>query len=115
MIVYRRNGTFGVHHPEYICNNQNAFSPCRASFCYSYSKVAGNKVYYDDALIQRYLVTYTHTVFTIEYLFELSSLLDYYSAILEGLAKSYNQLHNEMLHTDLIQRRVVLYKKRMTE
>ena len=72
-------------------------------------------MYQDDALTQRYLVTSSQTAFEIEYLLELSSLVDYCSANFEGLAKSYNRLHNAKLQTDLMQRRVELCRKRMTE
>ena len=76
MIVYSRKGTYGAEHLEHICNNQNTFNPCRASFFYSYYKVKGKKIYYDHALKQDILVTSTQTAFEIEYLLELTALVD---------------------------------------
>ena len=105
MLVYGRNGTYSALHEEFICNNQNTFKPCRASYFHSYYKHNGKRIYYDNALKQRVLVTSSQSGFDVDYLVELTSFVETCSANFEGLAKCYNRLHNRKLPMDMMKRR----------
>ena len=115
VLVYSRQGTYTATHEEYICNNQNTFKPCRANYHYGYYKVKGKTVYENDALRNDVLFSSSRTGFEIAYLIELAATIETCSANFEGLSTVYNRLHNRKLPTDLMPRRVELYRQRMTD
>ena len=115
MIVYGRNGSYKVNHQEYICNNQNKFQPCRASYFYGYYRFKGMKVYENDALCKNQLVVSDQTAFDLDYLIEITHLIEICSCNFEGLGKVYNRYHNRNLNMDLSQKREDLCRKRLTE
>ena len=102
-----------ANHNEYVCNNRN--SKCKTSYFYSYYKTKGKKIYYNDSLQKKRLVVSGQTAFDVDYLFELTNLMEQCSANFEALAKVYNRQHNMKLPTDVMGRRDELYRKRMTE
>ena len=115
ILIYGRNGTFTASHPEYICNNQNKFKPCRVSYFYGYYKVKGKTVYHNDALRNEFLVSTPHTAFDISYLIELAATVELCSVNFEGMSSVYNRIHNRKLPSDTMPRRIELCRKRMTE
>jgi hypothetical protein len=112
MLVYGRSGTYRAIHEEFNCNNQN--SKCGTSYFFSFYKHGGKKVYYNDALKKKQLVGSAQTAFDVDYLYELSNLVEQCSANFEALAKVYNRMHCPKLPMDVIYRREELCRKRMT-
>ena len=88
MLVYGRSGTYMANHNEYVCNNRN--SKCKSSYFYSYYKTKGKQIYYNDAL-QKKIVVSAQTAFDVDYLYELTNLVEQCSANFEALAKVYNR------------------------
>ena len=91
------------------------FKPCRASYHYGYYKVKGKTVYENDALRNDVLFSSSRTGFEIAYLIELAATIETCSANFEGLSTVYNRLHNRKLPTDMMPRRVELYRQRLTD
>ena len=69
----------------------------------------GGKNYYNDALQKKQLVVSAQTAFDVDYLFELTNLVEQCSANFEALAKVYNRQHNMKLPMDVMGRRDELY------
>ena len=115
VMIYSRQGTYTATHEEFICNNQNTFKPCRASYYHGYYKVKGKTVYMNDALKNDVLFSSSKTGFEIAYLVELAAMIETCSANFEGLSTVYNRIHNRKLPTDLMPKRVELYRQRMTD
>ena len=109
--IYGRQGQRTALHLESRCANQS----CRAGYFYGYITYKGMTVYEDNALKKDVLVTSTNTGFDIEYLLELQGKIDISSVTFEGEAKMYNRLHNRVLPTDTLDRRVMLCRKRIAD
>ena len=113
MIVYTRNGPRRVKHVPMRCNKQNPH--CRAYHGYGFYQTKGNKIFEDDALRNKVLITSTQTGFEIDYLVEIGASVEINSDAFEGLAKVYNRLHNNRLPTATADRRVEVHRKRLTD
>ena len=89
MIVYTRNGPRRVKHVPMRCNNRNP--ECRAYHGYGFYQTKSNKIFEDDALRNKVLITSAQTGFEIDYLVEISASVEINSDAFEGLAKVYNR------------------------
>ena len=119
MIIYTRDGTLYATHVESRCNNRSL--PCRAGHYYGYVTLgeSGNvdkpRCYEKYALKNEYLVTSNQTAFAIDYLWDCELQLVFSNASFESLSKVYNNLHFSNLPTDVMQYRVEMHRKRLTE
>ena len=113
MIIYTRNGSKRVKHVPMRCNNRNP--ECRAYHGHGFYQTQGHKIFEDDALRNNVLVTSAQTGFTIDYLVEVSGLVEINSDSFEGLSKAYNRFHNNKLPTDTADRRIEVQKKRLSD
>ena len=115
MLVYGRDGTYSVTHEEYICNNQNSYKSCRASYYHGYYKYKGKTIYQNDFLKSDIIVSSPQTAFELAYLVEIAALVEVCSANFEGLSTTYNRIHNRKLPADMMPKRTELCRKRMTD
>ena len=113
MIVYTRNGPRRVKHVPMRCNNRNP--ECRAYHGYGFYQTKSNKIFEDDALRNKVLITSAQTGFEIDYLVEISASVEINSDAFEGLAKVYNRLHSNRLPTSTADRRIEVHRKRLTD
>ena len=70
--IYGRNGVRKGVHVESRCNFENINFKCNAGYFHGYMTFQGKKIWNDDALSQKVLVTSSQTGFGIEYLLELT-------------------------------------------
>ena len=113
MIVYTRNGPRRVKHVPMRCNNRNP--ECRAYHGYGFYQTKSNKIFENDALRNKVLITSAQTGFEIDYLVEISASVEINSDAFEGLAKVYNRLHSNRLPTSTADRRIEVHRKRLTD
>lgn len=109
--IYGRQGQRIARHLESRCTNPS----CKAGYYYGYRTYKGKTIYEDNALKKDVFVTSTYTGFEIEYLLELQGKIQISSVTFEGEAKMYNRLHNRVLPTDTLDRRVMLCRKRIAD
>lgn len=118
-MIYTRDGTVIASHREYRCNNRTL--PCRAGHYYGYVSLGekGNvdkpKCYEKYALKRKYLVTSNQTAFAIDYLWDCMLQIVFSNATFESLSKVYNNLHFVNLPMDVMQHRLEIQRKRITE
>jgi hypothetical protein len=118
-MIYTRDGTVIASHREYRCNNREI--PCRAGHFYGYVTLGekGNvekpRCYEKYALRKKYLVTSNQTAFSIDYLWDCLLQIVFSNATFESLSKVYNNLHFVNLPTDVMQYRLEIQRKRITE
>ena len=74
-----------MEHKEFKCNNRNP--ECRAYHGYGYYTKGGTKVFENDALKNKILVTSGQTAFAIDYLVEVAAAIEINSDSFEGLAQ----------------------------
>ena len=113
MIIYTRNGPRRVKHVSMRCNNRNP--ECRAFHGHGYYQTNGHKIFEDDALRNKVLITSSQTGFEIDYLVEIGASVEINSDAFEGLAKVFNRLHNNKLPTATADRRIEVHRKRLTD
>ena len=113
MIIYTRNGSRRMKHVAMRCNNRNP--ECRAYHGHGFYQTNGHKIFEDDALRNKVLITSTQTGFEIDYLVEIGAAVEINSDAFEGLAKVYNRLHNNKLPTATADRRIEVHRKRLTD
>ena len=113
VIIYTRNGTRRVKHCVMRCNNKNPV--CRAYHGFGHYQTKGHKIFEDDALRNKVLMTSTQTGFEIDYLVEICASVEINSDAFEGLAKVFNRLHNNKLPTSTSDRRIEVHRKRLTD
>ena len=75
----------------------------------------GKTVYQNDCLKSEYLVSSSETAFELSNLIELADTIELCSVNFEGMSSVYNRTHNRRLPSDLMPRRLELFRKRMTE
>ena len=73
------------------------------------------KIVEDDALNKKVLVVSTQSAFEIDYLVELVTDVGVYAATFESVAKKFNRYHNPRLPQDTLQKRQLLYRKRVAD
>jgi hypothetical protein len=118
-MLYTRDGTLVATHIESRCNNRSL--PCRAGHYYGYVSLGekGNmdrpKCYEKYALKKKYLVTSNQTAFSVQYLWDSLLQIVFSNASFESLAKVYNNLHFVNLPMDVMQQRMEIHRKRITE
>ena len=67
----------------------------------------------DDALNKKVLMVSTQSAFDVEYLVEMVSEVEVYAATFEAIAKKFNRHPNARLHQDTLEKRALLYRKRV--
>ena len=113
-MFYTRDGSLLGVHKEYRCNNR--VLPCRAGRNYGYvTKGENRKCYEWFALKKKFLVTSNQTAFSVAYLWDCLLQVVFSNATAESLAKIYNNLHFVNLAMDVMQRRVEIHRKRISE
>ena len=113
-MFYTRDGSLLGVHKEYRCNNR--VLPCRAGHNYGYvTKGENRKCYEWFALKKKFLVTSNQTAFSVAYLWDCLLQVVFSNATAESLAKIYNNLHFVNLAMDVMQRRVEIHRKRISE
>ena len=105
-----------IQKSETCANEMQQQNPeCRAYHGHGFYQTQGHKIFEDDALRNNVLVTSAQTGFTIDYLVEVSGLVEINSDSFEGLSKAYNRFHNNKLPTDTADRRIEVQKKRLSD
>ena len=115
LVVYSRNGLKKAIHEESRCNFQNKNFSCGAGYFHGYMTYKGSKIYHDSVLNNDVLVTSDQTGFEMDYLVELAGDVQISSTTFEGAAKKYNRFHNINLPHDVLERRVELCRKRISD
>jgi hypothetical protein len=113
--IYGRNGPRVAKCITYRCNNRNSANSCRAGICHGYVTTKGHTVYEENVLQQKVLITSDQTGFDIEYLRELSHRIQIQSITFEGEAQFYNRFHCQNLPYDVLPKRALLCRKRISE
>ena len=114
IVVYGRNGMSEGIHREKRCNNRAKGSNCRASYFYGYYKYKGKKIYHQDALKNKYLISSSQSAFEIQYLYEVALDILISNCNFEGLSEKFNNLHLSNLPYDVLQKRLELNRKRLS-
>ena len=115
VLIYSRQGTYSAVQLEYRCNHRNKEKSCRAGFYHGYKTYNGDKIYEDGCLKNDILMISSNTGFAIDFLVEIASSIDIHSSTFEGLSKIYNRMHNRKLPYDVMQQRVELCRKRISD
>ena len=113
ILVFGRQGIRKVKQEEYRCNFRNKEAPCRAGYYCGYLTHDGMRIYDDEVLKNRVLVVSSQSAFEIDYLVDLVSDVELYAAGFETCAKKFNRYHNFNLPHDTLNKRALLYKKRV--
>ena len=113
-LVFVKQGIRKMKHEEYRCNFRNREAPCRAGYYHGYITHQGMKIFDDDVLNNKVLVVSSQSAFDIEYLVDLVSEVELYAACFETCAKKFNRYHNFNLPQDTLNKRALLYKKRVS-
>ena len=100
----RLGGGKNLKSPEYHSIAENGYL--------SYN---GLKIYEDDALKQKYLVTSSQTAFSVDFLVDLTGQVDISSVAFEAVAKQYNRFHLKKLPFYVMDRREELSKESLTD
>ena len=112
--IYGRNGMRKAVHIEGRCNFRNKNFTCNAGYFHGYMTFQGKKIWDDDALKNRTLVTSNQTGFDIDFLYELSIDVSVSSTTFEAASKKFNMFHNQNLPMDVLEQRVELNRKRIS-
>ena len=114
MLVFGRQGLRKVKQEEYRCNFRNKDVPCRAGYYHGYTTHQGMRIYDDEVLKNKVLVISSQSAFEIDYLVEIVSDVELFAAGFETCAKKFNRYHNFNLPHDTLEKRALLYKKRVS-
>ena len=114
ILIFGKQGIKKVKHEESRCNFRNKDVPCRAGYYYGYTTFQGMRIYDDEALKNKVLVVSTQSAFEVDYLVDMVSEVELYAAGFETCAKKFNRYHNFNLPHDTLNKRALLYKKRVS-
>ena len=112
--IYGRNGMRKGLHLESRCNFENANFKCNAGYFNGYMTFQGLKIWNDDALKEKVLVTSSQTGFDVDYLVELAIDVCVSSTTFEGASKKFNRFHTLNLPFDVLCRRAELNRQRIS-
>ena len=90
LVVYDRDGPHLYNHQPMRCKFRNKYKVCRAGHSYGFSTYQGMRIYQDYALKNNVLLISTKCGFTIDFLVELTGIVDISSETFEAAAKRYN-------------------------
>ena len=108
MTVYTKDGVRIIRHYYKRCNFQAKNAECRASYTLGSLSCNGKRIYEDDALKNKYLITSNQTGFSIDFLVDVVSRIDLSSSTFESMAKHYNRHHQMKLPYDVPYKRIDL-------
>ena len=114
LLVFGKAGVRKVKQEEYRCNFRSRDATCRAGYYHGYTTYQGMRIFDDDVLKNKVLVVTTQSAFDVEYLVDLVSEVELYAAGFETCAKKFNRFHNFNLPLDTLNKRALLYKKRVS-
>ena len=114
LLVFGKAGVRKVKQEEYRCNFRSRDAICRAGYYHGYTTYQGMRIFDDDVLKNKVLVITPQSAFDVEYLVDLVSGVELYAAGFETCAKKFNRYHNFNLPLDTLNKRALLYKKRVS-
>ena len=116
MVIYGRNGLKMAKHKKFRCSNRNKEQGiCPVIAYHGYISYGGDKIYAENCLKNKVLVTSSQTAFEIDYLIEVVADIYILQGCFEGIAKKFNRLNNRNLPTDTLERRMEVSRKRITD
>ena len=116
MVIYGRNGLKMAKHKKFRCSNRNKEQGiCPVIAYHGYISYGGDKIYAENCLKNKVLVTSSQTAFEIDYLIEVVADIYILQGCFEGIAKKFNRLNNRNLPTDTLERRMEVCRKRITD
>ena len=113
LLVFGKTGIRKVKQEEYRCNFRSRDVVCRAGYYHGYTTYKGMKIFDDEVLRNKVLVVSSQSAFDIDYLVDLVSDVELYAAGFETCAKKFNRYHSFNLPNDTLNKRALLYKKRV--
>ena len=113
ILVFGKEGISKLKHEESRCNFRNKDVTCRAGYYHGYTSYQGMRIYDDEVLKNKVLVVSSQSAFEIDYLVDLVSEVELMAAGFDTCAKKFNRYHNFNLPNDTLNKRALLYKKRV--
>ena len=103
LLLYTRDGVKKVFHQESRCNNRAG--ECRIGHYYGFVTIGNKRIYDNDVLANKYLVTSSQTAFEVKLLWDLVLQLHFSRGSFEALDYINNNLHLTNLPEDVLQKR----------
>ena len=113
ILVFGKQGTSKLKHEESRFNFRNKEVTCRAGYFHGYTSYQGMRIYDDEVLKNKVLVVSSQSAFEVDYLVDLVSEVELMAAGFDTCAKKFNRYHNFNLPNDTLNKRALLYKKRV--
>ena len=91
LLLYTRDGVERAYHQESRCNNRAG--ECRIGHYYGFVSIGNKRIYDNDVLANKYLVTSSQTAFEVKLLWDWVLQLHFSRTSFEALGYIFNNLH----------------------